>query len=109
MNILIVVTGLICSLIWGFVCVLSHGLPPLSEERRRDLVKSARKHGEDAKIAIRNIRRHAKDDIKSTQEEEHLSEDMRYLAEDKLQEDTNTYVGKIDKILERKEEEIMEV
>ena len=84
-------------------------VPPLSEERRRDLVKSARKHGEDAKIAIRNIRRHAKDDIKSTQEEEHLSEDMRYLAEDKLQEDTNTYVGKIDKILERKEEEIMEV
>ena len=84
-------------------------VPPLSEERRRDLVKSARKHGEDAKIAIRNIRRHAKDNIKSTQEEEHLSEDMRYQAEDLLQKDTNTYVGKIDKILERKEEEIMEV
>jgi len=84
-------------------------VPPLSEERRKDLVKSARKHGEDAKIAIRNIRRHAKDDIKSTQEEEHLSEDMRYQAEDQLQKTTNEYVGKIDKILGRKEEEIMEV
>jgi ribosome recycling factor len=84
-------------------------VPPLSEERRRDLVKSARRHGEDAKISIRNIRRSAKDNIKTTQEEESLSEDMRYLAEDQLQTTTDDYIAKIDQILERKEEEIMEV
>ena len=84
-------------------------VPPLSEERRKSLVKTARARGEDAKIALRNIRRHAKDEIKSTQESEGLSEDMRYLAEDQLQEMTNQYGGKVDKILERKQEEIMEV
>lgn len=84
-------------------------VPPLSEERRVSLAKTARSRGEDAKIALRNIRRHAKDQIKSTQEEESLSEDMRYRAEDRLQELTNEYVEKIDKILDRKQEEIMEV
>ncbi len=84
-------------------------VPALNEERRRDLVKSAKSKGEDAKISIRNVRRHAKDNIKKTQEEEHLSEDMRYHAEGKLQEMTDAYVKKIDAILERKEAEIMEV
>lgn len=84
-------------------------VPPLSEERRLSLVKTARTRGEDAKIAIRNIRRHTKDEIKATQERESLSEDMRYLAEDRLQEMTDDYVSKIDDVLVRKEAEIMEV
>ncbi len=84
-------------------------VPPLSEERRRNLVKTARSRGEEAKIALRNIRRHAKDEIKATQEEEGLSEDMRYLAEDKLQTLTNEYGETVDKILDRKQEAIMEV
>ena len=84
-------------------------VPSLSEERRRDLAKKVRSRGEEAKIAVRNIRRHAKDHIKSTQEEEGLSEDERYLAEDQLQELTNTYVNQVDSILKRKEEAIMEV
>lgn len=84
-------------------------VPALSEERRRDLVKTARARGEDAKIAVRNIRRNAKDEIKKTQEEESLSEDMRYRAEDRLQETTNDYIARIDTILTHKEEEIMEV
>lgn len=84
-------------------------VPPLTEERRRSLAKSARTLGEAAKIAIRNIRRNAKDDIKSTQREENLSEDMRYLAEDRLQDITKEFVGAVDRILSRKEEEIMEV
>ena len=84
-------------------------VPPLSEERRRDLVKSARSKGEDAKISVRNIRRHAKDEIKRAKDDEHLSEDMCYHAEEKLQEMTNEYVGKIDAILDYKEGEIMEV
>ena len=84
-------------------------VPPLSEERRRSLAKTARSRGEEAKIALRNIRRHAKDEIKATQEEEGLSEDMRYLAEDKLQTLTNEYGETVDKILDRKQEAIMEV
>jgi len=84
-------------------------VPPLTEERRRSLVKSARRLGEEAKIAVRNIRRNAKDDAKATQEEEKLSEDMRYLAEARLQRDTNTHVEKIDDILRLKEQAIMEI
>ncbi|MBT8401277.1 MAG: ribosome recycling factor [Rhodothermia bacterium] len=84
-------------------------VPPLSEERRKDLVKTARARGEDAKIAVRNIRRHAKDDIKTTQESENLQEDMRFEAEEKLQELTDKHVEKIDAYLDRKEAEIMEV
>ncbi len=84
-------------------------VPALSEERRKDLVKTARTRGEDAKIAIRNIRRHAKDGIKAAKDEESLSEDMCHHAEDKLQELTDEYVALIDKVLDRKETEIMEV
>ncbi len=84
-------------------------VPPLSEERRKNLVKTVRSRGEEGKIALRNIRRHAKDEIKSTQEEESLSEDMRYLAEDRLQDLTKKYGETVDKILDRKQEAIMEV
>ncbi|MFW5955621.1 MAG: ribosome recycling factor [Rhodothermales bacterium] len=84
-------------------------VPPPSEERRRDLVKSARARGEESKIAVRNVRRSAKDHIKSTQQEESLSEDMRYEAEDRLQKLTDEYIEKVDALLARKEAEIMEV
>lgn len=84
-------------------------VPSPTEERRRELVKSARSRGEEAKIAVRNIRRHAREQIKSTQQEEHLSEDEGRAAENKLDEITHTYTDKIDSILERKEEDIMQV
>lgn len=84
-------------------------VPPLSEERRRDLMKSARNKGEEAKVSVRNVRRHAKEEIKRTQESESLSEDMRYRAEDRLQTLTDDYTARIDKVLEHKEGEIMEV
>jgi len=84
-------------------------VPPLSEERRKDLTKTAKSRGEEAKIAIRNIRRHTKDEIKSIQQEESLPEDMRYEGEDLLQEITDKSIEKIDVLLKRKEEEIMEV
>jgi len=84
-------------------------VPPLSEERRKDLVKTARSRGEDAKIAVRNIRRHAKDEIKSTQQSENLPEDMRFEGEDELQQLTDKHIEKIDEYLDRKEAEIMEV
>lgn len=84
-------------------------VPPPSEERRRELAKSARARGEDAKISIRNIRRASKDEIKSIQQEENLSEDLRYQAEDDLQKLTDEHVNRIDALLDRKESEIMEV
>jgi ribosome recycling factor len=84
-------------------------VPPLSEERRRDLAKTARVRGEDARVAIRNIRRHGKDEIKSLQQSEHLPEDMRYEGEETLQQMTDRHIELIDKLLQRKEEEIMEV
>ena len=84
-------------------------VPPLSEERRRSLVKTARARGEEAKVAVRNIRRHMRDQIKGTEQELHMSEDMRHEAEDKLQKKTDEYIGRIDKFLDHKEAEIMEV
>lgn len=84
-------------------------VPPPSEERRRELVKTAHARGEEAKIAIRNIRRSAKDEIKMTTDEETLSEDMRYEAEETLQEITDEHTNRIDAILQKKEGEIMEV
>lgn len=84
-------------------------VPPLSEERRKDLVKAARARGEDTKIAIRNIRRSVREEIKKAVKEDNLPEDMQYEAEKQLQEMTDAYIDRIDKGLDRKEEEIMEV
>jgi len=84
-------------------------VPPLSEERRVDLVKSAKTRGEETKIAIRNVRRHIKDQLHKTVKDETLSEDMGYEADDDLQKLTDQYVEKVDKMLAHKEEEIMEV
>ena len=84
-------------------------LPPLTEERRRDLTKQARSKAEDAKIAVRNVRRGAKDQIGKTFKAERLSEDMRYEAEDRLQKATDEYVGKIDAMADKKEVDIMTV
>ena len=84
-------------------------VPPLSEERRKDLAKSARNKGEESKVAIRNIRRGVKDDIKSVQQGENLPEDMRFEGEERLQKLTDQYISKIDELLNRKEKEIMEV
>lgn len=84
-------------------------VPPLSEERRKDLVKTAKARGEEAKIGIRNIRRDVKDKIKKVVEEEHISEDMEYEGEERLQEITDQYTDAVDQLIERKEGEIMEV
>jgi len=84
-------------------------VPPLSEERRRDLAKTARSRGEEAKVSIRNLRRHGKDEIKSLQQSENLPEDMRYEGEERLQKLTDLHIEKIDDLLDRKEKEIMEV
>lgn len=84
-------------------------VPTPTEERRRDIVRTARAKGEDAKVAIRSVRRSAKDEIKSVADEMRLPEDMRFEAETALQKLTDTHVTKVDEALARKETEIMEV
>lgn len=84
-------------------------VPPLSEERRKELVEKAGDLGEEAKISIRNIRRDAKNEIRDLQESENLSEDVRYDAEEELQEITDRHTERVDRFLEKKEKEIMQV
>ncbi len=81
-------------------------VPPLTEERRRDLAKQAKSETEDAKVGIRNARKDANNDIKKLED---VSEDLKKNAEIDVQEMTNTYVKKVDGILENKEKEIMTV
>ena len=83
-------------------------VPPLTEERRKDLVKQAKAEAEEAKIGIRNARKDANNDIKKL-EKEGVSEDARKNAEDDVQELTDGYIKKIDEILSHKEAEIMKV
>ncbi len=84
-------------------------VPPLTEERRIALCKRVRQIGEQAKVSIRNIRRSTKEELKSVQEAENLSKDMRYFAEQKLQKETDRFVTAIDKLLQEREKDIMEV
>ncbi len=83
-------------------------LPPTTEERRRDLVKQSKGHGEHSKVSIRNARKEANDAIKELVKEG-LSEDLGKDAENNIQNLTNTYSKKIDELLSLKEEEIMTV
>ncbi|WP_269237757.1 ribosome recycling factor [Flavobacterium flavigenum] len=90
----------------GDVIIIS--VPPLTEERRRDLAKQAKSEAEDAKIGIRNSRKDANTDIKKL-EKEGTSEDICKSAEEEVQNLTNTYIKKIDELLAVKEAEIMKV
>lgn len=89
--------------------VIRINIPLLTEERRKQLVKVVRKNSEDAKVAIRNIRRDVNDEIKKLEKEKHLSEDDTKNSLDEIQKFTDSYVKKIDEILMHKEKEIMEV
>jgi ribosome recycling factor len=84
-------------------------IPTLTEERRKELVKVAKKMAEDGRIAVRNIRRHANDEIKKTEKNHEITEDDREKATHRTQELTDKYIGEIDELLERKEKEIMSV
>ena len=84
-------------------------VPPLSQERRRELVEKTRTLGEEAKVSIRNVRRDSKNEIQQIQQSENLSEDVRYGAEEELQQITNEHTQKVDGLLERKKKELMAV
>lgn len=84
-------------------------IPPLNEERRRELVKLVKKFAEDGKIAVRNVRRDAIEHLKKSEKAEHLSEDDRKRGEGDVQKMTDKYVKDIDGLVAMKEKEIMEV
>ncbi len=84
-------------------------LPPLTEERRRDLVKVVKNEGENGKIAIRNIRRDANSDIKALNKDKEISDDEMHQAEDEIQKITDKFVKQVDAILADKEAELMEI
>jgi len=84
-------------------------IPPLTEERRKQLVKAVRKKAEEAKVAVRNIRRDVNDELKKLEKEKNLSEDEAKKFHDEVQKITDTYITKVDDVLKLKEKEIMEV
>lgn len=89
--------------------VIRLNIPMLTEERRKQLVKVAKKRAEEAKIAVRNIRRDIMDELKKMEKEKHLSEDDVKRFQEEVQKTTDSYIGRVDEILQHKEKEIMEV
>ena len=84
-------------------------LPPLTEERRKDLIRVVRNEAEGGRVAIRNIRRDANGDIKDLLKEKEISEDESRAAEENIQSITNDFIKKVDSMLADKEKELMEV
>ncbi|MGB3713657.1 MAG: ribosome recycling factor [Candidatus Promineifilaceae bacterium] len=89
--------------------IIRLNIPRLTEERRRDLTKLVGKRVEEAKVAIRNIRRDTLNDLREMKEEVMISENQFYISQEDLQNLTNKYTEEIDEVGKKKEEEIMEV
>ena len=90
------------------VCIRLN-FPSLTEERRRETAKDVKKYGEDAKVAIRNVRRDMVDDLKKVEKEENLPEDLVKSTQDDIQKLTDKYVGIVDSLVTEKEKEVMTV
>jgi len=88
--------------------VIRISIPPLTEERRKELAKMARKMAEDSKIIVRNHRREANEMLKDLKNEGEISEDEMYSYQEKVQKKTDEYIAKIDEIRTEKENEILE-
>lgn len=84
-------------------------MPPLTEERRKDLVRVVRQEAENARVSVRNIRRDANADLKELQKEKEISEDEERKGQENIQKITDEYIGKVDELLKTKEAELMEV
>ncbi|MCL5020369.1 MAG: ribosome recycling factor, partial [Bacteroidetes bacterium] len=84
-------------------------VPTLTEERRKELVKVAKKYAEDGKVSVRNLRRDSNEHLKKAEKDEHVSEDERKHGEGEVQKLTDRYIKHLDEILAGKEKEIMEV
>ena len=84
-------------------------IPPLTEERRKELVKLVKKMAEDSRVAVRNIRREAIERIKEKEKKKEISEDEMKRGQERIQKETDAFIKKIDDILKAKEQEILEV
>jgi ribosome recycling factor len=84
-------------------------IPPLTEERRKEMVKQIKKIGENAKIPIRNVRREGNDQLKKMEKDKEISQDDQKQQMDKVQELTDKYVKNVDELMAEKEKELMEV
>lgn len=84
-------------------------LPALTEERRKDMIKVVRQEGENARVAVRNIRRDANQDFKSLLKDKEITEDEEKKAEDAIQKITDKYIKDVDKVLDEKEKDMMEI
>ncbi|MEW6184689.1 MAG: ribosome recycling factor [Thermodesulfobacteriota bacterium] len=82
-------------------------IPPLTEERRKDLVKVIKKMAEEAKVALRNIRRESNESLKDLKKDKVISEDGLFKGQEEVQRITNEYIEKVDRISEEKEKEIL--
>jgi ribosome recycling factor len=83
--------------------------PPLTEERRKEMVKQVKRMGEDAKIAIRNVRRDANDSLKKLEKDKDITEDDLKRGEKEIQELTDGFVAKVDQVIAEKEKDLMEI
>ena len=89
--------------------VIRISIPPLTEERRKDLVKMGKKHTEEAKVAVRNIRRDANELLKKKKSDKTISEDDQHKGQEDVQKLTDGYIAKTDEAFSKKEKEIMEI
>lgn len=89
--------------------ILRVPMPPLTEERRRELGKVVRHEGEQARVAVRNVRRDVNQAIKDALKKKVVSEDEARRAEDDIQKLTDRYIGEIDKLVEKKEQELLQI
>ncbi|WP_028585156.1 ribosome recycling factor [Desulfogranum mediterraneum] len=89
--------------------VIRLNIPPLTEERRKELVKQVKKIGEEFKVAIRNVRREANDSLKKLKKDKEISEDDMFRLQEDAQKATDDFIKQIDEIVSGKEKEVMEV
>lgn len=89
--------------------VIRIAIPPLTEERRKELVKVAKKMGEDNKVAIRNIRRDANEMLRDLKNEKEITEDDLYRSQDEVQKLTDEFISEVDELCAAKEKEILEI
>jgi len=89
--------------------VIRLNIPVLTEERRKELVKLIKKSAEETKVKIRNARREANDKLKAFKKEGKISEDQMFTYQDDIQKQTDLNIVKVDKLLEAKEKEVMEI
>jgi len=84
-------------------------IPALTEERRKEMVKLVKRMGEDAKVSVRNVRREANEKLKKLEKDKEISEDELKRGEKEIQDLTDSFVGKVDEVVAKKENEVMEI